>query len=156
MAQNLFDSPTSAFNSNCIRYAETATGSDYGNISYRIILVPRYRRKIFSMKESEDAFKKGAGICATERNFEIKKFLFNEDAVIMWISAPPYIAPKEIAGQLKSYTTKSLQAGVPDLAGVKSIWTKHYFAATCEAGILSHLDWKELAHEYARRQPTHG
>ena len=130
--------PSDIFNEHTTRYACTNTGSNYGKISYRIVIVPRYRRNIFKIDGATTSFEIAAGNCATENGFSIRKLQFGNDYAQLEIEAEPHISPRDIVNQ------------------IKSIWTKQSFIATCPSDVLSLLNWEELGHEYARRQPTHG
>lgn len=147
---------TELFDENATRYASTCTGSNYGRIGYRFVMVPRYRRNIFKMPGAMQAFTSAAKNCATENGFFIKEVMFGDDYAQVEVEAEPHVAPRDIVNQMKGYATRALKSGIPELSNVKSIWTKHYFVATCQTDVLSLLDWEQLGHEYARRQPTHG
>lgn len=148
--------PSDIFNEHTTRYACTNTGSNYGKIGYRIVIVPRYRRNIFRIDGATASFEIAAGNCATENGFSIKKLQFGNDYAQLEIEAEPHISPRDIVNQIKLYATRRLKKNIPELSNVKSIWTKQSFIATCPSDVLSLLNWEELGHEYARRQPTHG
>lgn len=138
------------------KFAVTAMGSDHCSLLYRIAFAPRYRRRIFELSGAKQIFKQSAESCSIEKGFELLDIQFQPDCVMLTVKAQPNLSPKDIATQLKIYSTKPLLSGVKELKQASSLWTKHYYAVTCEDKNLSHIPWHEQAAEYVRRQPKRG
>jgi putative transposase len=97
------------------------------NLNYHIIWCPKYRRKVL-VGEVETRLKELLYEKSADIGVEIKSLEVMPDHVHIFISCPPTIAPHEVAGWLKGYTSMKLRKEMPALKSrLPTLWTRAYY-----------------------------
>ena len=97
------------------------------NLSYHLIWCPKYRRKVL-VNDIEVRLKELLIEKATEIGVEIKAMEVMPDHVHLFVSANPTLAPHQIAGWLKGYTSFKLRKEFPRLKSrLPTLWTRAYY-----------------------------
>ena len=97
------------------------------NLSYHLIWCPKYRRKVLE-GDIEVRLKELLIEKATEIGVEIKTMKVMPDHVHLFVSATPTLAPHQIAGWLKGYTSFKLRKEFPRLKSrLPTLWTRAYY-----------------------------
>jgi len=110
------------------------------NISYHIIWIPKYRKRILKGKLKEKLkfylFKKAKSIGISIEEYEIMP-----DHIHLFIKSNPNLSVSFIVNQLKGYTSYMLRKEFIYLKKYKSLWTKSYFCETI--GLISEKTVKQ-------------
>ena len=101
-------------------------------IKYHFVFCPRYRRKIFLIKNIEERFKELVKIKCEELEIEIIAIKCNKDHAYMFLNCPPTLSPSDVMQQIKSYTSKILRREFIELSQMPSLWTRKFFVSTEE------------------------
>jgi putative transposase len=99
------------------------------NISYHIVWIPKYRRKIL-INNVEKRLKELLILKANQLNINIKAIECMPDHIHLFIKASPSIPVIKIIKHLKGYSSKILRAEFSELCKMRSLWTPSYF---CES-----------------------
>jgi len=96
-------------------------------LSFHIIWCPKYRRKVLT-GQIQTRLKELLHQKATEIGIEIKTLEVMPDHVHIFVSSNPTLAPHEIAGWLKGYTSFKLRKEFPSLKKkLPTLWTRAYY-----------------------------
>lgn len=97
------------------------------NLSYHLIWCPKYRRKVLE-GQIEARLKELLFEKAKEMEVEIKTMEVMPDHVHLFVSANPTLAPHQIAGLLKGYTSFKLRKEFSELKSrLPTLWTRAYY-----------------------------
>jgi len=101
---------------------------------YHMILVTKYRRKIFNNGIFAYMKKKMLEVREKYPQIEYKEMNHDEDHIHLLISIPPTISVGKVVGIIKSNTARELKQKFPFLKevywGTESIWSGGYFVST--------------------------
>ena len=119
------------------------------NLSYHLIWCPKYRRKVLEgaieVRLKELLIEK-----ADEMEVDIKTMEVMPDHVHLFVSANPTLAPHQIAGLLKGYTSFKLRREFPELKSrLPTLWTRAYYVES--VGHISEATIKQ----YIEDQKSH-
>jgi putative transposase len=119
------------------------------NLSYHLIWCPKYRRKVLEgaieVRLKELLIEK-----ADEMEVDIKTMEVMPDHVHLFVSANPTLAPHQIAGLLKGYTSFKLRREFPELTSrLPTLWTRAYYVES--VGHISEATIKQ----YIEDQKSH-
>ena len=99
-------------------------------INYHFIFCPRYRRKIFLIRNVEETFKNMVKYVCEEIEIEIIAIECDKDHTHMFLNCPPALSPSDIMQKIKSVTGRVLRDEFLELSKMPSLWTKSYFVST--------------------------
>jgi len=106
-------------------------------ISYHIVWIPKYRRKILT-GDVALAIEESLKIAAQGKGWEIIALEVMPDHVHLFVSAPPKYAPAEIVKAFKGWSARRTLMAFPDLAQKTprgTLWAPSYYIGT--AGSVS-------------------
>jgi putative transposase len=124
------------------------TNTTVSLINYHFIFCPRYRRKIFEIKNVEQRFKTLTENKCIELEIEIIAIECDKDHTHMFLNCLPTLSPADIMQHIKGYTSKVLREEFNQLSKMPSLWTRSYFVST--AGNVS----SETIKKYVESQKT--
>ena len=119
-------------------------------VNYHLVFCPRYRRKIFLIDGLETRFKELVVQICERNDFELLAMECGKDHCHIFVNVPPTISAADAVKVIKSNTSGVLRREFQQLAAVKSLWTRSYFAST--AGNVS----SEVIKQYVLNQKNHG
>lgn len=119
-------------------------------VNYHLVFCPRYRRKIFLIDGLETRFKELVVQICERNDFELLAMECDKDHCHIFVNVPPTISAADAVKVIKSNTSGVLRREFQQLAAVKSLWTRSYFAST--AGNVS----SEVIKQYVLNQKNHG
>jgi putative transposase len=99
------------------------------NISYHIIWIPKYRKRILK-GYIEEYLKVYLMEKAEQLNIKIEAFEIMPDHIHIFIKANTKLTISYIVQQLKGYTSYMLRKKFPFLKVYKSLWTHSYYVET--------------------------
>jgi len=99
------------------------------NISYHIVWIPKYRKKIL-VGTIENDIKKYLFDKAKTLNISIEAHEIMQDHIHLFIKAKSNISISTIVQGLKGYTSFILRKQYPKLKKYKSLWSHSYFCET--------------------------
>lgn len=99
-------------------------------INYHFVFCPRFRRKIFLVKEIEDRFKELVNEICDRYNIEIIAIECDIDHAHLFLSCPPNLSPAEIIKYIKGGTGRTLRKEFELLSKMQNLWTRSYFVST--------------------------
>ncbi|MCA9376363.1 IS200/IS605 family transposase [Candidatus Nomurabacteria bacterium] len=104
---------------------------------YHIVLVTKYRRKVFNNGVFAYVESKLAEFCKYYPQVSIEEVNHDEDHIHLLVSIPPTMRVGKVVGLLKSNTAVGLKQKFPFLKqvywGTDSIWSEGYFVTTVGA-----------------------
>ena len=106
------------------------TNTTVSLINYHFVFCPRYRRKIFLVKDVEKRFKELVAIKCQELEIEIIAIECNKDHSHMFLNCLPTLSPSDIMQHIKGYTSKILREEYPEFSKMPGLWTRSYFVST--------------------------
>ncbi|MGB9929217.1 MAG: IS200/IS605 family transposase [Methanosarcina sp.] len=102
----------------------------YGQITYHIVLVPKYRYKIFYSKQIKKDFEIILKSICTEKNYKIHAMKIVEDHVHLFLEFPPNNSLSEVIQNLKGISSYRLFKVHPKMKTQYwngSLWSKGKF-----------------------------
>ena len=117
---------------------------------YHLAWCTKYRRKVFTRRETQEAVEQLLRKIAQEYDMEVEKIKVLPDHVHLSLSAPPRIAPSRAAQILKSVSTKKLFKRYPWLQSTYwggEVWVTGYFVRSVGTGLT-----KRNIEEYIEEQ----
>lgn len=128
------------------RYRKNA-GAVY-NLHYHFVWCPKYRKKVL-VGLVETALKQLLAEKAETLDIQIEAIEVMPDHVHLFVSAPPTLAPQQIANQLKGTTSRRLREQFPYLrTRLPSLWSRSYYVGA--AGAVT----EETVKRYIEQQKT--
>lgn len=119
-------------------------------VNYHLVFCPRYRRKIFLIDGLETRFKELVVQICERNDFELLSMECDKDHCHIFVNVPPTISAADAVKVIKSNTSGVLRREFQQLAAVKSLWTRSYFASTaCNVS-------SEVIKQYVLNQKNHG
>ena len=101
---------------------------------YHIVLVTKYRRKVFSQGIFEYMNKKLAEVTEHYPLIQFKTVNHDKDHIHFLVSIPPTMTVGKVIGIIKQNTSRELKQKFPFLKqvywGTDAIWSEGYFAST--------------------------
>lgn len=104
------------------------------NISYHIIWIPKYRKRILNGNLKDDLTLLIQQKC-TQLGISLEAYEIMPDHIHIFIKAHPNISVSDIIKQIKGYTSYNLRKKYKWLRKYKSLWTPSYFCETI--GLIS-------------------
>lgn len=101
-------------------------------IRYHLVFCPRYRRRIFLIPGVKEIFRKKAEKAGQENGIKLDTIRYGTDYVWLEVLAPPQVSVQEVVKIIRKGTAEAMKEAVPELAQMKSIWTRNYFVSTEE------------------------
>ena len=98
-------------------------------LNYHFVWCPKYRRKILHGELREQLIRQ-IHKKAHDINSKVLTLEVMPDHVHMFITGNPTLAPNEIVGSIKGYTSKVLREQYPELKKMPTLWTRSYFVST--------------------------
>jgi putative transposase len=98
-------------------------------VRYHLIWIPRRRRKVL-VSHVADRLDTLLHEKAAELDLGVLRLAIQPDHLHLFVTAPPDIAPAQIAFRLKGYTSRVLRQEFPHLRRMPSMWTTSYFVST--------------------------
>jgi putative transposase len=96
------------------------------NLQYHLVWCPKYRKSVL-VGPVEAALKQLLEEKATALDVQIEALDVMPDHVHLFMSAPPTLAPAQLANQFKGYTSRVLRQGFPHLKSrLPSLWSRSY------------------------------
>ena len=99
-------------------------------INYHFVFCPRYRRKIFLVKNVEERLKELVKQKCEELEIEIIAIECDKDHVYMFLNCLPTLSPANIMKQIKGYTSKILREEFVEFSKMPGLWTRSFFVST--------------------------
>lgn len=134
-------------------------GKTFGMVRYHIVIVPRWRRKVFKLDGMTEFFTDCVKRCGEELGFNTLQIKYGCDYVSIVVTTHPDLSAKTIARKIKESADVQMRSNFTELRQAQHIWTRHYFATTesLDTDVENKTDERiKLAEEYANRQPIHG
>jgi putative transposase len=104
-------------------------------LNYHIVWIPKYRRKFLTgdlRQEAEEIIK----AAVEEKDWTLLALEVQPDHIHLFVSAPPTVAPAEIAKAVKGVSARRLLMRHPELAkktGRGTLWAPSYYVGTAGA-----------------------
>lgn len=104
-------------------------------LNYHIVWIPKYRRKFLVgelRQEAEEIIK----AAVEEKDWTLLALEVQPDHIHLFVSAPPTVAPAEIAKAVKGVSARRLLMRHPELAkktGRGTLWAPSYYVGTAGA-----------------------
>lgn len=104
-------------------------------LNYHIVWIPKYRRKFLTgdlRQETEEVIK----AAVEEKDWTLLALEVQPDHIHLFVSAPPTVAPAEIAKAVKGVSARQLLMRHPDIAkktGRGTLWAPSYYVGTAGA-----------------------
>ncbi len=117
-------------------------------INYHFVFCPRYRRKIFDIKDLEIRFKEIVKDICDELEINIIAIECDRDHTHMFLNCSPTLSPADIMQKIKGVSSKIIRQEFIQLSKMPSLWTRSYFVST--AGDVS----SETIKRYVEEQKT--
>lgn len=117
-------------------------------INYHFVFCPRYRRKIFDIKDLEIRFKEIVKDICDELEINIIAIECDRDHTHMFLNCSPTLSPADIMQKIKGVSSKIIRQEFIQLSKMPSLWTRNYFVST--AGDVS----SETIKRYVEEQKT--
>jgi len=95
---------------------------------------PKYRRKIL-IDEIKDELEKLIHKIAKKHKIEVLSLSIQPDHIHLFVSAPPRLAPAQIANLFKGISSKKLLEKFPHLKTKEGLWSRTYYVGS--AGSVS-------------------
>jgi putative transposase len=117
---------------------------------YHFVWCTKYRKKLFTDSHTKDKVKTIFRTIASHHDIELGEINCLPDHIHLTVSAPPRIAPADIAHILKGASTKMLFKEFPFLKNEYwggEIWIGGYFVRSAGSGLT-----KEQIDKYVREQ----
>jgi putative transposase len=128
------------------RYRKNA-GCVY-NLQYHFVWCPKYRKSVL-VGPVEHALKQVLAEKAVALAIEIEALEVMPDHVQVFLSAPPTLAPQQIANQLKGTTSRLLRKQFRHLRSqLPTLWSRSYYVGA--AGAVT----EETVKRYIEQQKT--
>ena len=127
------------------RYTKTTVSF----MNYHIVFCPRYRRKIFLIKNLKKRFKKIVKQECDKMQIKIIAMECDKDHAHLFINALPQWTVPKILKQIKGVTSYYLRREFAELNKMPSLWTRSYFVST--AGYVSAETIKKYVEEQKMR-----
>ena len=116
---------------------------------YHIILVTKYRRKIFNEGIFAYFDKRLLEVKKQHLQIELKEVNHDKDHIHMLVSIPPTMSVGKVVRLVKTNTAKDLKQKFPVLKevywGTESVWSSGYFVSTVGVN-------EKIVQEYIQRQ----
>lgn len=132
----------------------TPTGVTYARIRYHIVMVPRYKRKIFAIAGLKEQMEKQVREGCEEMGCTCSDFLFGDDWMSLVVTAMPQTPSMDVIKAIRKFSKENIKENFKDLKSMYSVWTQHYLIST--EHVDDPVERREIAEEYAKRQPNHG
>lgn len=127
----------------------TAAHSRY-TIYYHIVILPRYRRKIFKHQELEQATKEALKELAHYHEWIIEELETDQDHIHIFLSAPPRYAPSQIIKLVKTWTYEQVYRKHPKIK--EYLWGGKMWATGFYVSTVSDNTTKDEIRKYIRNQ----
>lgn len=104
-------------------------------LNYHIVWIPKYRRK-FLVGELRQEVEEIIKAAVTEKDWMLLALEVQPDHIHLFVSAPPTVAPAEIAKAVKGVSARRLLMRHPELAkktGRGTLWAPSYYVGTAGA-----------------------
>jgi putative transposase len=125
----------------------TYAGGVY-NLHYHFVWCPKYRKSVL-VGPVEQALKQLLAEKALTLDIQIEALEVMPDHVHVFVSAPPTLAPQQIANQFKGYTSRLLRQQFTHLrTRLPSLWSRSYYVGS--AGAVT----QEAVKRYIAEQKT--
>ena len=118
-------------------------------INYHFVFSPRYRRKIFDIKNVEERFKEVVRDICYDLEVEIIAIECDRDHTHMFLNCLPTLSPADIMQKIKGASSKIIREEFKELNKMPSLWTRSYFVST--AGNVSIETIKKQMEEQKKR-----
>lgn len=118
-------------------------------INYHFVFSPRYRRKIFDIKNVEERFKEVVRDICYDLEVEIIAIECDRDHTHMFLNCLPTLSPADIMQKIKGASSKIIREEFKELNKMPSLWTRSYFVST--AGNVSSETIKKYVEEQKKR-----
>ena len=108
---------------------KTYTNHNVNNISYHIIWIPKYRKRILTIKIKErliEIFKE----IETKIEIKIEVYEIMIDHIHLFVKGNPNISVANIIKYLKGYSSYIIRKEFDNLRKYKSLWTSSYYCET--------------------------
>ena len=104
------------------------------NLNYHLVWIPKYRKSVLVGNVKEE-FENLLNAVAKKHKMNIISLSIQPDHVHLFVSAPPRLAPSQIANLFKGITSKKLLEKFPDLRTPDGFWNRTYYVGS--AGSVS-------------------
>jgi putative transposase len=129
------------------RYRKNA-GAIY-NLHYHLVWCPKYRKSVL-VGPVEHVLKQLLAEKASTLEIEIEALEVMPDHVHLFVSAPPTLAPAQLANQFKGYSSRVLREQFPSLKSrLPSLWSRSYYVGS--AGAVTEETVKRYIEEQKKR-----
>ena len=118
-------------------------------INYHFVFSPRYRRKIFDIKNVEERFKEVVRDICYDLEVEIIAIECDRDHTHMFLNCLPTLSPADVMQKIKGASSKIIREEFKELNKMPSLWTRSYFVST--AGSVSSETIKKYVGEQKKR-----
>ena len=118
-------------------------------INYHFVFSPRYRRKIFDIKNVEERFKEVVRDICYDLEVEIIAIECDRDHTHMFLNCLPTLSPADVMQKIKGASSKIIREEFKELNKMPSLWTRSYFVST--AGNVSSETIKKYVEEQKKR-----
>jgi putative transposase len=120
------------------------------NLQYHLVWCPKYRKSVL-VGPVESALKQRLSEKAQALSVEIEALEVMPDHVHLFMSAPPTLAPAQLANQFKGYTSRLLRQQFPHLRSrLPTLWSRSYYIGS--AGAVT----EETVKRYIAQQKARG
>ena len=99
-------------------------------INYHFVFSPRYRRKIFDIKNVEERFKEVVRDICYDLEVEIIAIECDRDHTHMFLNCLPTLSPADVMQKIKGASSKIIREEFKELNKMPSLWTRSYFVST--------------------------
>ena len=118
-------------------------------INYHFVFSPRYRRKIFDIKNVEERFKEVVKDICYDLEIEIIAIECDRDHTHMFLNCLPTLSPADVMQKIKGASSKIIREEFKELNKMPSLWTRSYFVST--AGNVSSETIKKYVEQQKKR-----
>jgi putative transposase len=129
----------------------TAAHSRY-TIFYHIVILPKYRRKIFQHQDIEQATQSALGELAFYHEWVIEELENDTDHIHIFLSAPPRYSPSEIVRLIKTWTYPEVYRRFPQIK--QYLWGGQMWATGFYVSTVSDNTTKDEIRKYVREQKS--
>ena len=129
----------------------TAAHSWY-TIFYHIVILPKYRRKIFQHQDIEQATQSALGELAFYHEWVIEELENDTDHIHIFLSAPPRYSPSEIVRLIKIWTYQEVYRRFPQIK--QYLWGGQMWATGFYVSTVSDNTTKDEIRKYVREQKS--
>jgi len=129
----------------------TSANSRY-TIYYHIVIVPKYRRKIFSHQDLEQATKTALKELAFYHEWIIEELETDIDHIHIFLSAPPRYSPSNIIKLIKIWTYQKVYRKFPKIK--QYLWGGKMWATGFYISTVSDNTTKDEIRRYVREQKS--